>query len=85
MLMETHLNSLTAMEIPNSRLKLRQNILASQYATFSMLVVCCSQLFIIQQLLEVEDLCDSKPDERSVMTYIASFFHAFSSMGMLAY
>ncbi|KAJ2921710.1 hypothetical protein H1R20_g15383, partial [Candolleomyces eurysporus] len=36
----------------------------------------------IPQLLEVEDLCDSaRPDERSVMTYIASFFHAFSSMG----
>ncbi|KAF5389247.1 hypothetical protein D9757_003426 [Collybiopsis confluens] len=35
----------------------------------------------IPQLLEVEDLCDSShPDERSVMTYIASFFHAFSSM-----
>ncbi|TFK33014.1 actinin-like protein [Crucibulum laeve] len=35
----------------------------------------------IPQLLEVEDLCDSThPDERSVMTYIASFFHAFSSM-----
>jgi Ca2+-binding EF-hand superfamily protein len=35
----------------------------------------------IPQLLEVEDLCDSKqPDERSVMTYVASYFHAFSSM-----
>ncbi|KAJ3731291.1 actinin-like protein [Lentinula guzmanii] len=35
----------------------------------------------IPQLLEVEDLCDSShPDERSVMTYIASFFHAFSTM-----
>ncbi|KAJ3846918.1 actinin-like protein [Lentinula lateritia] len=35
----------------------------------------------IPQLLEVEDLCDTRhPDERSVMTYIASFFHAFSSM-----
>ncbi|KAG8708907.1 hypothetical protein FRC09_000974 [Ceratobasidium sp. 395] len=35
----------------------------------------------IPQLLDVEDLCDAKPpDERSVMTYIASFFHAFSSM-----
>ncbi|KAF8583127.1 actin cross-linking [Ramaria rubella] len=34
----------------------------------------------IPQLLEVEDLCDAaKPDERSVMTYVASFFHAFSS------
>ncbi|EIW80884.1 actinin-like protein [Coniophora puteana RWD-64-598 SS2] len=35
----------------------------------------------IPQLLEVEDLCDSaKPDERSVMTYIACYFHAFSTM-----
>jgi len=32
-------------------------------------------------LLDVEDLCDAKPpDERSVMTYIASYFHAFSTM-----
>ncbi|KAI0322018.1 calponin homology domain-containing protein [Amylostereum chailletii] len=35
----------------------------------------------IPQLLEVADLCDvRKPDERSVMTYVANFFHAFSSM-----
>ena len=35
----------------------------------------------IPQLLEVEDLCDAaRPDERSVMTYVASFFHAFSTM-----
>ncbi|KAH8922201.1 spectrin repeat-containing protein [Atractiella rhizophila] len=35
----------------------------------------------VQQLLEVSDLCNSaKPDERSVMTYVAQFFHAFSSM-----
>ncbi|CAH7674603.1 calponin homology domain-containing protein [Phakopsora pachyrhizi] len=35
----------------------------------------------IPQLLEVSDLCDSvKPDERSVMTYVAQYFHAFSSM-----
>ena len=34
----------------------------------------------IPQLLEVEDVCGSKkPDERSVMTYVAQFFHAFSS------
>ena len=32
--------------------------------------------------MEVEDLCDSAhPDERSVMTYIAGYFHAFSTMG----
>lgn len=37
---------------------------------------------LCQQLLEVEDLCDSAhPDERSVMTYIASYFHAFMTMG----
>ncbi|TFY52094.1 hypothetical protein EVJ58_g10204 [Rhodofomes roseus] len=35
----------------------------------------------IPQLLEVADLCDTaRPDERSVMTYVASYFHAFSSM-----
>ncbi|EJU03207.1 hypothetical protein DACRYDRAFT_65404 [Dacryopinax primogenitus] len=36
----------------------------------------------IPQLLEVKDLADARPpDERSVMTYVASYFHAFSSMG----
>ncbi|KAM5351402.1 hypothetical protein ACJ41O_004125 [Fusarium nematophilum] len=35
----------------------------------------------IPRLLDVEDVCDvAKPDERSVMTYIAYWFHAFSQM-----
>ncbi|RSH86253.1 uncharacterized protein EHS24_004491 [Apiotrichum porosum] len=34
----------------------------------------------IPRLLEVSDICDVKvPDERSVMTYVAEFFHKFSS------
>ncbi|WRT65944.1 uncharacterized protein IL334_002895 [Kwoniella shivajii] len=34
----------------------------------------------IPRLLEVNDLCDVEvPDERSVMTYVAEFFHKFSS------
>ncbi|KAF4121267.1 hypothetical protein GMORB2_2229 [Geosmithia morbida] len=35
----------------------------------------------IPKLLDVEDVCDvPKPDERSLMTYIAYWFHAFSQM-----
>ncbi|PSK55700.1 hypothetical protein B9Z65_4578 [Elsinoe australis] len=35
----------------------------------------------IPDLLDVEDVCDvSRPDERSLMTYIAYWFHAFSQM-----
>ena len=35
----------------------------------------------IPNLLDVEDVCDvPKPDERSLMTYIAYWFHAFSQM-----
>ena len=36
----------------------------------------------IPQLLDVADICDTeKPDDRSVMTYVAQYFHAFSVMG----
>ena len=35
----------------------------------------------IPDLLDVDDVCDvAKPDERSLMTYIAYWFHAFSHM-----
>lgn len=35
----------------------------------------------IPDLLDLEDVCDvAKPDERSLMTYIAYWFHAFSQM-----
>ncbi|CAG8582418.1 4830_t:CDS:10 [Diversispora eburnea] len=35
----------------------------------------------VPQLLDVEDVCDiQKPDERSVMTYVALYFHAFSHL-----
>ena len=35
----------------------------------------------IPDLLDVEDVCDvAKPDDRSLMTYIAYWFHAFSQM-----
>lgn len=41
-----------------------------------------SQHLNIPQLLDVSDVCDvDKPDERSVMTYVAQYFHAFSVMG----
>ena len=30
--------------------------------------------------MDVEDICDiEKPDDKSVMTYVAQYFHAFSS------
>jgi len=37
----------------------------------------------IAQLLDVPDVADvARPDERSVMTYISEFFHAFSSQNL---
>ncbi|RKP09304.1 calponin homology domain-containing protein [Thamnocephalis sphaerospora] len=36
----------------------------------------------IPKLLDVADVCDmAKPDERSIMTYVAQYFHAFSALG----
>lgn len=36
----------------------------------------------IPRLLEPEDLMTDKPDERSVMTYVSEFFHAFASSNL---
>lgn len=36
----------------------------------------------IPRLLEVEDMLADKPDERSVMTYVSEFFHAFASSNL---
>ncbi|QRV77667.1 Calponin homology (CH) domain [Ceratobasidium sp. AG-Ba] len=53
----------------------------ARYANTKLAFDVAEQHLGIPQLLDVEDLCDAKPpDERSVMTYIASYFHAFSSM-----
>ncbi|KAK9449246.1 calponin homology domain-containing protein [Limtongia smithiae] len=34
----------------------------------------------IPQLVDVEDVCIPKPDERAIMTYVARWFHAFSAL-----
>ena len=70
------------MRTPVSHFKWLLNISESRYA--GSLTRLASDSLSPQQLFEVEDLCDSnRPDERSVMTYVASYFHAFSTMGML--
>jgi hypothetical protein len=35
----------------------------------------------IPRLLDVEDLTETHPDERSVMTYVSEYFHCFASLG----
>lgn len=81
-------SSQTVTETHNSRSMWLQNISGFRYVYVALGQGLSAVLTVnvfqchIQQLLEVADLCDShRPDERSVMTYIASFFHAFSSMG----
>ena len=60
------------------RLELQSSTLASRYIHIFRLFHTHTH----RQLLEVEDLCDSaRPYERSVVIYIASYCHAFSTMG----
>jgi hypothetical protein len=70
------------MGIPNSHLLLLSVTWAYRCVVNSFGIAQQIHTTHTQQLLEVSDLCDvERPDERSVMTYIASYFHAFSSMG----
>ncbi|GAA5987273.1 hypothetical protein JCM5350_008126 [Sporobolomyces pararoseus] len=58
----------------------KQNTLETAISNLSLAFKIAEQSLGIPQLLDVEDLVGgSKPDERSLMTYVAQFFHAFSS------
>ncbi|GAA5930125.1 uncharacterized protein JCM15063_004723 [Sporobolomyces koalae] len=58
----------------------KDSLLASSTANLSLAFEIAEQHLGIPRLLDVEDVCGPKrPDERSIMTYVAQFFHAFSS------
>ena len=60
----------------------KDSSLASSSSNLSLAFKIAEQHLGIPQLLDVEDVCGTKrPDERSIMTYVAQFFHAFSSKG----
>lgn len=51
------------------------------YENISLAFDIAEEYLNIPKLLEVGDLCDTnRPDERSVMTYVAQYFHAFSEL-----
>lgn len=70
----------TNAQIPSWPLASLNGTLAFQYV--HLIAIKSDITLMVQRLLEVKDLCDvDVPDERSVMTYVAEFFHKFSSEG----
>jgi hypothetical protein len=71
----------TSVRILSSRSVWQSDHLVSQSVPFRPVKKMAT--YTNKRLLEVKDLCDvDVPDERSVMTYVAEFFHKFSSEGM---